>query len=232
MAGKFTAQEAIAAVRAAGAEPLQPYPNNMAKKWACRCLSCGAKIFPRMGSIARGSKACCHCHGPNPVDPEKAKEAMLAAGVEPLEPYPGYDHPWRVRCLNCGRESTPLYSSIAKGQGACYRCGKDYGELPAHVYLVHDEERGVVKIGITNAHAHRMSKYKNWEVVEMLKINTGNEAARIEAEVLRCWRLEMGLKAKLIQNQMPDKGYTETADDVGLTAALEILRKHKNSENK
>lgn len=86
----------------------------------------------------------------------------------------------------------------------------------------------MVKIGITNARAHRMTKYSNWKVVEMLKTSTGNEAARIEAEVLRYWRVEMGLKIKLTRDQMPDKGYTETADDVGLNAALAILRKYKN----
>ncbi|MBI4228510.1 MAG: hypothetical protein HY693_02185 [Deltaproteobacteria bacterium] len=183
MGRKFTAQEAVAAVRAAGAEPLEPYPNNMAQKWACSCMSCGAEIFPRMGRIARGSKACRRCHGPNPVDPKHARLTMIQAGVEPLEPYPGYDRPWSVRCLNCGRESTPTYANISKGQGGCFRCGTDYGKLPAHVYLVHDEKHSVVKIGITNARAHRMTKYSNWKVVEILKTDTGNEAARIEAEV-------------------------------------------------
>jgi len=180
-----------------------------------------------MSSIARGSKACRYCHGPNPVDPEHARLAMIQAGVEPLEPYLGYAKPWLVRCLHCGRESTPTYASISKGQGGCFRCGADHGDLPAHVYLVHDEKRSVVKIGITNARAHRMTKYSNWKVVEMFKTSTGNEAARIEAEVLMCWRVAMGLKVKLTRNEMPDGGYTETADDIGLDAALVILMKYK-----
>lgn len=230
MERKYTNESAIAAVRAAGAEPLEPYPGDMVKKWACRCTTCGTTVYPRMGSIDRGSKACRVCHGPNAVDPDLAFQAMLTAGVQPLEPYPGYDRHWKVRCIQCGHESTPMYRSIAKGQGACFRCGTDYGDLPAHVYLVHDPARRVVKVGITNAHANRMKDYEGWSVLELILLGTGREAAQIEAEVLRCWRFELGLPPKLTREEMSSKGYTETADDAGLEAALSILCKYRRSE--
>lgn len=120
-----------------------------------------------------------------------------------------------------------MYRSIVKGQGACFRCGKDYGDLPAHVYLVHDPKRKVVKVGITNIHAHRMTKYRGWNVVEFIRFPTGREAARIESQVLKLWRTDMGLPPKLGRQEMPDKGYTETADEAGLKAALKVLKQYK-----
>ncbi len=175
MAKKFTNEAAIGVARVACAEPLEPYPGNMAKKWKCRCTTCGATIYPRMVNIERGSRACRYCYGPKPVDPKAAINAVLSAGAEPLEPYPGYEKPWRVRCKCCGHESTPMYGNIAQGQGACFRCSKDYGDLPAHVYLVHDPERKVVKVGISNIHAHRMTKYPGWDVVEFIRFPTGRK---------------------------------------------------------
>lgn len=225
---RFTAFSAVEAMRAAGAEPMENYPESMVKPWTCKCVTCGEIIFPRMVNIARGSKACRHCHGAKPVNPNEAITLMKAAGVEPLEPYPGYSAKWKVRCMRCGRESTPMYSSIAKGQGACFRCGTNYGNEPAHVYLVHDLKRKVVKIGITNIHAHRMKKYQNWETVKFIRVGSGNEAAKIEAEVLKKWRIEMGLSPALSREEMPHKGYSETADEAGLLAAIEILNLYDN----
>jgi recombinational DNA repair protein (RecF pathway) len=210
---RFTTDSANAALDAAGALPLEPYSGNMSKKWACQCKKCGKEIFPRMVNLATGSKACRHCHGPNPVDPIAAEAKMVAAGVSPLEAYPGYDKPWRVRCLKCGRTTTPSYSAIKKGQGGCFRCGTNYDDFPAHIYLVHDRVRKVVKIGITNEHAHRMKKYGGWDVIEFYAVATGKEAARIEAEVLLKWSTEMGLKPKLTRFELRSGGYTETADE-------------------
>lgn len=227
MSKKYSEELAVKAVRAAGAEPLEPYSGNMSKKWACRCLSCDATIYPRLVNIDAGSRACRHCHGSQPVDHQLAVAAMHAAGVEPLESYPGFDKQWRVRCLRCGSQSMPTYNSIKKGQGGCFRCGTDYGELPAYVYLVHDHARKTVKVGITNEHAHRITKYAGWEVVEMIKLTSGREAAKAEAEVLKFWRVEMGLLPKLSRQEMRAKGYTETADDAGLDAAVKILRNYK-----
>ncbi len=173
MSRKYSEESALEVLAKSGAIQLEPYPGNMAAKWKCQCTSCNQVIYPRLVSLARGSRACRYCHGPNPIVPREAELEMIAAGVEPLESYPGYDKPWKVRCFRCGGESTPMYASIKKGQGGCFRCGKDYGGAPAHVYLVHDSSRGVIKIGITNEYAHRMSKYVNWNVVEYFLVPTG-----------------------------------------------------------
>lgn len=40
-------------------------------------------------------------------DPREPEEIMRAAGLEPLEPYPGSAAPWRCRHTACGREAPP-----------------------------------------------------------------------------------------------------------------------------
>lgn len=53
-----------------------------------------------------------------------AADRMRAAGVEPLEPYPGSDNPWLGRCLICDREVTPSLSNVRARRGACAYCSK------------------------------------------------------------------------------------------------------------
>ena len=226
--GTYTHESAKIVLKQAGAEPLETYPNSQAKKWKCLCLNCKRIIYPRLGNIRIGSKACRFCYGPNPVKESEAIENMRKSGVEPLEPYPGFDLKWRVRWLSCGHESTPLYCNILKGQGGCFRCGRDYGEKPAIVYLFHNKEKHLIKIGISNQYGSRLDKYAGWERIEVINLNTGKEAAIIEAEVLHLWRYKLGLGIKATDESMPHGGYTETADDAGLEAAVQILNKYKN----
>lgn len=58
------------------------------------------------------------------IDPEAASAVMRAAGVEPLESFPGARVGWRVRCLQCGSEGKPHYSTVKKGLGSCNVCAK------------------------------------------------------------------------------------------------------------
>ena len=66
-------------------------------------------------------KVFAYCAG-NAVDPVEAVDTMRAAGVEPLEPYPGSHAPWRCRCLTCGREVTPRYGLVSRDGGGCRYC--------------------------------------------------------------------------------------------------------------
>jgi hypothetical protein len=50
---------------------------------------------------------------------------MRAAGLEPLEPYPGNRPPWRCRCLTCGQDVRPRYANILGGQGGCGFCARN-----------------------------------------------------------------------------------------------------------
>ncbi|MEU8545354.1 GIY-YIG nuclease family protein [Streptomyces sp. NPDC048717] len=47
---------------------------------------------------------------------------MRAAGLEPLEPYPGAGTPWRCRHEACGREVKARYSNVKRGVGICRWC--------------------------------------------------------------------------------------------------------------
>jgi len=40
---------------------------------------------------------------------------MLAAGVEPLAPFPGTMKPWRCRCLTCQQVVTPTFGNVRRG---------------------------------------------------------------------------------------------------------------------
>ena len=90
-------EQAEAQLRAAGMEPLVPYPGTTRAPWAGRCLTCGRLGAPRLDSIRRGARACQRCaaraaaHNRTPAD--VAVAAMRAAGLEPVEPSPGRPHP-------------------------------------------------------------------------------------------------------------------------------------------
>lgn len=226
MKRRFTQQSATRVAREAGVEPVEPYPNNMTKDWECKCKTCGKTVFPRMVNMANGKRGCHHCRGAKPVVAADAEEVMINAGVQPLEPYPGYTVPWKVKCVLCGRISRPQYANIRKGQGGCFRCGTDYGDTPAMVYLFHNQKLKALKIGITNISAHRLSIYKSWSLVRLIEAPTGKQAAMLEADVLKSWR-DMGLPEKLTREQMPGKGHTETADEAGLADALQIFDKYE-----
>ena len=43
-------------------------------------------------------------------------------GVEPIEPYPNSQSPWRCRCLACGHEVTPQLGNVRAGHAACGYC--------------------------------------------------------------------------------------------------------------
>ena len=70
------------------------------------------------------------------LDDEVVVRLMKAAGVTPLEPYPGARKPWLCRCDTCGREVSPWYSSVQQGRGGCGYCGGHRLEPGAHEALM------------------------------------------------------------------------------------------------
>ncbi len=48
---------------------------------------------------------------------------MLAAGLRPLEPFPGSAKPWRCEHA-CGRVVSPTYNHIQQGRGGCSVCAR------------------------------------------------------------------------------------------------------------
>ena len=56
------------------------------------------------------------------LDPEDALQKMRDAGLEPIEPYINSKSPWRCIHKKCGREVSPTYNAIQRGQGGCGYC--------------------------------------------------------------------------------------------------------------
>jgi hypothetical protein len=126
-------QEAVASMRSAGFDPLEPYVNNYTP-WPSRCLTCNRLVSPRLGSVKQGG-GCRHCaRDGQRHDVQSAVAIMQSAGLEPLEPYPGAVHkPWKCRCERCGRSVTPRLSGIKRGTGGCKYCGWDDASAAQHL---------------------------------------------------------------------------------------------------
>jgi hypothetical protein len=60
-------------------------------------------------------------------DPALVREAMLQAGLEPLEPYQSALAKWKCKCLGCGEIVFPKYNQIQQGIGGCNKCGTKRG---------------------------------------------------------------------------------------------------------
>jgi recombinational DNA repair protein (RecF pathway) len=55
----------------------------------------------------------------------EARKIMLAAGAEPLVPYPGNSKPWLCKCLKCEKEITPTLGNVNnQGTKPCAYCSK------------------------------------------------------------------------------------------------------------
>lgn len=116
---RLDADAAAAVMRAAGLEPLVPYPTTLSP-WPCRCTTCGRTVDPSLSSVKRGAR-CRYCSGKD-VIPEEAVEVMRAAGVEPLVPYPGANVPWGCRCERCGKHPSPSYGYVRRTGSGCGYC--------------------------------------------------------------------------------------------------------------
>ena len=111
----------------AGLEPLEPYRNALAK-WKCRCLGCEEIVYPRYNQIQQGNGGCNKCG--TKIGSEKIKldrsaaiQAMLNAGLEPLEDYVNTKTKWKCKCLSCGDIVFPKLNAIQSGEGGCFKCG-------------------------------------------------------------------------------------------------------------
>jgi hypothetical protein len=116
-------EQAVEAMRKSGYEPLEPYLNS-SHKWRCRCAVCGRESTPTYDQARTGSR-CKYCTK-KALTPEDAEERMRAAGLEPLDPYPGSSEPWMCIHLECGSIVTPRYSHIQQGRRGCPRCSRAY----------------------------------------------------------------------------------------------------------
>lgn len=124
--------EAVKVMRAAGVEPLEPFPG-VDTPWRCKCLNalCPglwmgdlADIRPRLTDARSSISACKYC-ARVAVRPERAAQQMTERGVKPLAQYESAWKPWQCECLKCGADDiTPAYANVVlSGQGGCKHCG-------------------------------------------------------------------------------------------------------------
>lgn len=128
----MTEDEALAVLRQAGFEPLEPYRGRLTLPWRIRCTLCG-DVFERplaqvKATMARGGR-CAHrrlAQAKPPVGRPRysARDAvrlLRAAGYEPLEKYPGgAGEPWLMECRTCQRQRHLRLSTVLSPQnGKC-----------------------------------------------------------------------------------------------------------------
>lgn len=124
----WTEESARAKFAEVGLTPLAPYPGSSTKPWRARHNDCGRVVAPRLANIAHGQGACRECgheasKSAMKLDPTIAEAIMRRAGLVPVAEYPGVDQPWRCVHTACGREVSPSYTNIKRGQGGCGACG-------------------------------------------------------------------------------------------------------------
>lgn len=222
-AGRLDPAMAVERMKAAGLQPLEPYPGIHAS-WSVRCTVCHAHLTVRYASvIKRGQPGCPGCAAkPGRSQGEVAAEMMRAAGLEPLEDYPGVDRPWRSRCMNCAAESTPRLKNVRRGRSCryCKEAGVDH-TAAAVVYVACHPRYQVVKIGIANDRSRPAQlEAAGWQLHDELAVETGAEAFAVERAVLSSWR-RGGLLPPLTPADLPGRGWTETvaADEVSAARA-------------
>ena len=209
--------EAVALMRASGLDPLEPYPG-ATSAWHCRCRECHRELTSTYQSVSSGAR-CAFCSRVR-VDPLDALAVMEAAGLEPLEPYPGALVTWHCRCTGCGRDVHPRYGNVVKGQGGCVYCaaGRRFDPgAPAWLYLLAHQEFRAWQVGITGRLEKRLAAHARagWHLVELYVFDRGISAMRAEAEVIAAWRRQ-GFPDAVPRAAMPQGGHTETVAWVNL----------------
>ena len=125
---RLTETEAIAVMRAAGYEPLEPYPGAAAALWRCRCTGCGNERTPRLNNAhaGRGCKICADVKRAAEQRAARAPAAIAdvrAAGYEPQESFPGTYKPWACVHTACGTPCTVELRKLRKrGPRKCATC--------------------------------------------------------------------------------------------------------------
>lgn len=126
MPAKIDSKVAAAAFRRAGLKPLEPYKGNI-KPWKARHIKCGRVVNPSFNAIKRGQGACKYCAG-KAIYPPDAVKLFLKKGLKPIEPYPGNNKkPWKCVHIPCGKEVSPKYAIVARGESiGCRNCSDQF----------------------------------------------------------------------------------------------------------
>ena len=143
-----------------------------------RCAK-GHEGAPRPQSINIGNGLCEVC-GYQPLNwtrPERsyAGEAKFRARVAELggevleESWKGNGQPHRVRCAN-GHEGAPRPSNVLQGSGICLTCSWSSQDT---LYVVVDDTRGRVKLGITTTGSKRLHDHARDGFTNVVAVRQG-----------------------------------------------------------
>lgn len=124
---KVDPDDAVAFMVSNGLIPLEEYPGSD-NRWKSRCNACDEIVFPSYSTVKSGG-GCAKCGHESSrrkqmTDESEAATLMREAGFDPLGPYPGANRGWLSRCLKCGLEVRPHYSSVKNGTGCAICAGK------------------------------------------------------------------------------------------------------------
>ena len=75
----------------------------------------------RWNDIVSGKPGCRFC-AERAVTPADVVASMRAAGLEPLDAYPGSKAPWRCRCLTCDQLVRPNLNTVRASGSGCQLC--------------------------------------------------------------------------------------------------------------
>lgn len=113
-------------MRKVGLEPLEPYKSSKSR-WLCRCTRCGIEAYTSHSNVKQGH-GCKKCEMTRASEQRRLSNAanavltMQAAGLEPLEDYPGTVRKWKCRCLECGQTVTPTHDKVMQTGRGCTSC--------------------------------------------------------------------------------------------------------------
>lgn len=209
-------EEALLLLKKNRYTPLTAYPGGSIP-WTCVHQVCGTKVEVRAAYLRRGAVGCSFCSGTKPITSAQAIKFFKSRGFKPLEQFKNAKSPMKSIHLVCGKEVSPSWASL-RVSGGCKYCSTSKVNLnaPAYLYLITNRELNSHKIGISGhgATMNRLERHKKlgWESYAVLDLETGEEAYKIEEQVLEWLRLEMQLPQYLLSEQMPQGGHTETVD--------------------
>lgn len=218
-----------AVFRKCNLEPLEPYLGTDVKR-RCRCTECGAAVDVMYKEIASGKRSGCrYCAYKRigiakTLSQEVVDALFLAKDLEPLEPYEGSSLARRCRCMKCGREVNPMYSSLKQGQGGCKYCAPVglQRAAPGLLYLMRHDEYFALKVGVTSTAARknrvRTHQLHGWSLVKTWDLPDAGVAESIETVVLGHWRQTLNAPPALLPSDMPSGGHSETVALIYVTA--------------
>lgn len=101
-------------------KPLEEYPGS-STKWVMQCLVCKEEIVTRYDYIKKEGRGCSFCSGKR-INPKKATQIMIEAGLEPQEEFKSIQARWKCKCRTCGKISfRTLHNVKVTGKG-CPHC--------------------------------------------------------------------------------------------------------------